>query len=125
MSADLLREAATILRERAEAATLGPWRDIPMGSEGSTIIADPPAAKPSIITSRRVGRFPEFADAMYAATVQPAVGLALADLLDIEATRLDDTTVCDAPTQCSNCSAPHWSFVSAVEIARLIVGGAP
>ena len=77
MSADLLREAATILRERAEAATLGPWRDIPMGSEGSTIIADPPAAKPSIITSRRVGRFPEFADAMYAATVQPAVGLAL------------------------------------------------
>ena len=116
MSADLLRKAATILRERAEAATPGEWRDIPMGSEGSTILADPPVGRPSITTSRRVGRCPSFADAEYIATMHPDVGLALADLLAQEAGDAAERE------QEGHTMGPNWP---GVRLARLIVGGAP
>lgn len=55
MPDDLL---ATV-REALAAATPGPWRDVPMGSEGSVVLVGGNTAR----TSRRVARAGEYADA--------------------------------------------------------------
>ena len=68
MSADLLRRAATVLRERAGRATAGPWA-ITFG----TVRGD--EQYPIAPMSRR-------SDSEFIATMDPIVGLALADWLD-------------------------------------------
>jgi hypothetical protein len=101
MSADLLREAAEVLRERAEAATSGPWRweqyrdDLPYlvgrGGDPATYAYDT-----EVIYANHSGEcgcrsacylWLEVAhsDRDYIATMHPGVGLALADWLDKEA----------------------------------------
>jgi hypothetical protein len=93
MSAAELREAAETLRERAMAATEGPWRVCAEGSEGSRIAPDSGDKRERTrfigIMNGRVqpedGR-----NARYAATMHPGVGLALADWLDLTARRFDE-----------------------------------
>lgn len=88
-----MRSAAVLLRQRAEAATPGPWRvDGPLygddtqridylilgptGEDGTTPI-------PLRTWTEHAGQSTQAeADVRYAATVHPLVGLALADLLD-------------------------------------------
>jgi hypothetical protein len=78
MSAETLRQAAALMRERAEAATPGPWRDLPMGNEGSIVLNE----GRTISTSRKPATCREFADATHIASWHPAVALAVADWLD-------------------------------------------
>ena len=84
-----LRQAAKLMRERAEAATPGAWKHMCLGSEGCLVIRDS-----GTIRERghgRVARFgckewhPDHADAEYVAAMDPLVALALADWLDNEA----------------------------------------
>ncbi len=104
-----LREAAKVLRERAEAAPPGPW-----GTQAGTsgLPADGPTtytltAPTGDIATGEYDRHDGCA-LDYAATMHPGVGLALADLLD----GLAD----DEP----------WDFRhdEALAIANLVLGGA-
>jgi hypothetical protein len=108
MSAELLRQAATILRERAEAATPSErWvRNHFVPDSGSLHIE-----RSKYIFSAVGGNA---ADRDYIATMHPGVGLSLADWLDAEATYAIEcmTLSCDCPT------------TRATAVARLIVGDA-
>src|SRR5574337_1427575 len=74
MSAELLRQAATILRERAKAATPGPWEaSLLDGLVWANRLGDPVSGS----------TLPE--DAAYIATVDPDFGKAVADWLDLAA----------------------------------------
>lgn len=75
MSSDLLRRAASLMRERAEAATPGPWTVKPHG------------ARHDCMTVRGVGDehvayYTGTPDAAHIAAMHPAVALAVADWLD-------------------------------------------
>lgn len=95
MSAERLREAAKVLRERAQAATPGPWGVI---DEVDGIRAGQPvvvsATKSGDRYARRVVSVgqtrphvqPAIPNVAYIATMHPGVGLALADWLDRVAT---------------------------------------
>ena len=99
MSADKLREAAKVLRERAEAATPGPW--VQNGNNG---IHTRVGACVATTAQHNDGR--RKADAVYLHTMHPGVGLALADWLD------DDFMHQHGPTE------------HAIALADLILGGA-
>jgi hypothetical protein len=109
MSADVLRQAATILRERAEGATPGPWFLDAAGATG--VYTEARVSETSQDVALPVIH-PGGLDGTdrYIATMHPGVGLALADWLDAEA------TVC-----CDDNDKPR---VRALAVARLIVGGA-
>jgi hypothetical protein len=82
-----LRFAAKLLRERADAATPGPWQHMCLGSEGCLVLR-----ATGTLRERgphgRVARFgqkewqADHADAEYVATMHPGVARALADWLD-------------------------------------------
>ena len=132
MSAELLRKAATILRERAEAATPGPWRVCAEGSEGSRIA-------PDCADKRERSRFigvlngrvqPEDGrNAAYIATMHPGAGLALADWLEDEVHRAKYREDQQADMNLSRVrDEPFPAYYDrstklALEVARLIVGG--
>lgn len=94
MSADVLRRAAAVLRERATAATPPPWRESPVnGNRYSALVADlPHPERPNVSAGGwdwddnyggcLVGESLMSHDRAYIATVHPGVGLALADFLD-------------------------------------------
>ena len=90
MSAQRLRDAAKVLRERAEAATPGPWHLFGMAGVGAKDF--------EVVDERRVvcdgceetvDRMGCYLreDATYIATMHPGVALALADWLDDQADR--------------------------------------
>jgi len=87
--AEELRAAAKLMRERAEAATAGPWTAWVMGSEGYLVLRAGGTVRER--GRNRVGRFGlkdwdgDKADAEYVASMHPLVALAVADWLDIEA----------------------------------------
>src|SRR5690242_10512179 len=106
MSAGLLRDAAKVLRERAESATPGPWS---AADEHGLV----PEAWPAWCVSQMRPGFEsmspeagyvtdvadvhgdnkdECPDATYIATMHPGVGLALADLLDALASEQPNDT---------------------------------
>jgi hypothetical protein len=98
MTAELLREAAALMRERAEAATPGPWHPattgVECGDHWSVIeypAMNPVARVPSDDGSNDDQREP---DARHIASWHPAVALAVADVLDSLAQRAED--ICDA-----------------------------
>lgn len=85
--------AATVLRERAQAATPGPWHAhdtwIDVGGYSGAVLRDPPtpSERPLLawvpsFSSDPGGYRQQVIDARWIATVDPAVGLLLADLLD-------------------------------------------
>lgn len=95
MSAEVLREAAKVLRERAQAASPGPWEASISDSDHSkyefscSVITEDVAdlvcgfdALWRIGGNERHGRDDGRHDAAYIATVSPPVGLALADWID-------------------------------------------
>lgn len=117
--AEELREAARLMRERATAATEGPWTAWVMGSEGYLVLR-----ATGTIHERgrnRVARVglkdwdSDKADAEYIAGMHPGVALALADWLDDRAEMADgvlylDTPeglCCEAPSTCRG-HEPEW-----------------
>lgn len=91
MSADLLRRAAALMRERAEAATMGTWRVVPInGDKRADIRTEPELGYDYRGTAVATAADSEFGavpmrDAVYIASLHPAVALALAFALDEEA----------------------------------------
>ena len=116
MSAAELRQAAETLRERAKAASPGPWRTFEhhgrdMTDEGWSEIGAQNDGHTVAITypTGFENDYPE-PDAAYIATMHSGVGLALADWLDQCADRLD--------------KGHHTGSRHSHRIARLINGGA-
>lgn len=84
MSAELLREAAALMRERAKAATPGPWSEVREGeSLGCLAVVagsdDELDVAPAVIPT----------NAAHIASWHPGVALAVADWLDREADGMD------------------------------------
>ena len=86
MSADRLREAARVLRERAESATGASyhWTPLPAGEGVARVFCGRVLVAKTDETIGGSG-----ANAAYIATMHPGVGLALADWLDDEAGRIE------------------------------------
>ncbi len=85
MTAARLRQAATVLRERAEAATPGPWRVGAEGSEGSRVTPNTGDKRTDMRFIANVNGASQPQDGRNAtliATMDPLVGAALADWLD-------------------------------------------
>ena len=80
MSADILRRAAALLREKSEKATPGPWlHERNLGRLPANTVLGPVrgVGRDLPVTLDALGR-----DAAFIATMHPGVGLALADWLD-------------------------------------------
>jgi len=97
--AEELRAAAELIRDRAEAATPGPWhafshsQDWYVGSsfgQVTTGVHDEPGSDELVLIER------DHADAEHIAGMHPGVALAVADWLDAEAAEYDEL---DASTQ--------------------------
>jgi hypothetical protein len=94
VSAETLRRAAALMRERAEAATEGPWSAEAIGSEGYHVFG-PNGSRAPMKGRARVAActwqdWDEVkADADHIASWHPAVALAVADWLDAEAKEYD------------------------------------
>ncbi len=110
MSAEILRRAAALMRERADAATEGPWRCDPEHKRDSR-----PADCYDVIDSDTfpvVGSI-EHADAAHIASWQPAIAIRIHDWL----LRVADDAVRD--------NYEPDEFESAVDIAALYLGEQP
>jgi hypothetical protein len=89
--AALIRRAAALMRERAEAASRGPWHQICLGSEGCQVINDGRLRdRKHVSFSGRKEWKADHADAVYIAGMHPLVALAVADLLESAAVEIDD-----------------------------------
>ena len=80
MSAETLRRAASLMRQRAEAATEGPWRS-QRGPGESVVAATEGIAQMTSLRPRE--------DRRHIASWHPAVALAVADWLDVQAERVE------------------------------------
>ena len=81
-----LREAARLMRERAAAASPGPWHQLCMGSEGCSVLNDGHLRDRRLVSfSGRKEWKADHADAVHIASWSPGVALAVADWLDAEA----------------------------------------
>jgi len=81
--AGTLRRAAKLMRERAEAASPGPWHQMCMGSEGCSVLNDGHLRdRKHVSFSGRKEWKADHADATYIASWHPLVAVAVADLLD-------------------------------------------
>lgn len=119
MSAEILREAASLMRERAEAATRGPWfadgRDV--RGPGDWMDAD---------FVLGFDACPTQVDADHIASWHPVVALAVADWLEetadhlsVETNQYADGSVCLAvDAAAADCSI----FQSALAVARAYLG---
>jgi hypothetical protein len=108
MSAEILRKAAALMRERAEAATSGPWALASVSGQGFAVHRG---------EHTTVSLFSASYDAEHIASWHPAVALAVADWLEAEAVAhsgeiFDDW---DAATAC--CRMP-----AALAVARAYLG---
>jgi hypothetical protein len=81
MSAELLREAAALMRERAEAATAGPWECV-LGEISAGNAADYTDVAVAVIGPKGDDRQDDNAE--HIASWHPAVALAVADWLEQE-----------------------------------------
>ncbi len=84
--AETMRRAAALMRERAGAASPGPWHQMCMGSEGCSVLNDGHLRERKHVSfSGRKEWKADHADAEYIAGMHPGVATALADWLDNEA----------------------------------------
>jgi len=116
MSTDRLRQAANVLRERAEKATPGPWREEYSGKTGPVVLDV--ESHNALDHVAKCCHYRAGFDAAYIATVHPGVGLALADMLDTVAHHVG-TFDCEAHCEPDGCSTVRESD----RIADLILGG--
>lgn len=119
--ADLLRRAATLMRERAEDATAGPWGQA-QGASGAWWIEAPYTAT---IADIDIDSLRPEADAVHIASWHPAVALAVADWLDKEA---DGFALIAATTRVAieidgDLRVMHSTHGEALAVARAYLGG--
>jgi hypothetical protein len=120
MSAEMLREAAEVLRARASKATPGPWRSEHHGVKS----ADGEICR----VSSTLGKYePEAMNRHYIAAMNPDVGRALADWLDTAGADLwAHGPLCACGSGCHDCDDDAWQPHArrALDVARLILGDA-
>lgn len=121
MSADLLREAAAKMRERAEAATSGPWFGVtgPGGYPNEVRTGDgSDAGLPVLFERRRIGtsHYMRGADAHHIASWHPAVALAVADWLERDAQMIERVPESIDP------ATPERVYARAFAVARAYLG---
>ena len=88
--AETLYAAARLMREKAEAASPGPWHQMCMGSEGCSVINDGRLRERRHVSfSGRKEWKADHADAEHVAGMHPLVALAVADWLESEARHAD------------------------------------
>jgi hypothetical protein len=118
-TSEVLRRAAGLMRERAEAATPGPWRDFTYGDRMMHYVDAGPNT--NLVAS---GAFGENADAAHIASWHPAVALAVADWLEEAADHLDvdlsdeSLDICPTAREGAECSVVG----RAVTVARAYLG---
>jgi hypothetical protein len=84
--AETMRRAAMLMRERAGAASPGPWHQMCMGSDGCQVLNDGRLRERKHVSfSGRKEWKADHADAEHIASWNPLVALAVADWLDNEA----------------------------------------
>lgn len=118
MSSDLLREAAAKMRERAEAATPGPWEARHGGYSWIALYDDEDSIpEGESLPSFEPGGSATPADAEHIASWHPAVALAVADWLERAA---------DEPWCCDECKFgpdhPENVAHGALAVARAYLG---
>ena len=115
MSAETLRRAATVLRERAEKATPGPWRMVGEFLNDTERAYVVPERDDHYVCA---GGSPDLDDdSPYIATMHPGVGLALAEWLLIESHHVASHQ-CEAHCPPDGCDEVH----AALTVARAILG---
>ena len=97
MSAEVLREAAALMRERAEAATRGPWLADPDAAYSVVMRPDRPGFNwdgynVCVVLEPEEGTFRDNSE--HIASWHPAVALAVADWLDDEADEMGAVCGC-------------------------------
>lgn len=128
MSAEILREAAALMRERAEAATGGQWEHFQchaQSREEDRVLGDHSviAADKKIFALLPGQRSHREADAEHIASQPPVVVLAVADLLDELADHIEGWGDDSEPRRC-DVGAPgdHSCAKAALHLALLYVG---
>lgn len=112
MSAETLRRAAALMRERAEAATPGPWRPYTTGGWGHGNY---------VTTDDLSGVAMQYAlvwrptDAEHIASWHPAVALAVADLLDNTAGHVEYTGATEASEDVRDALAVARAYLGEVD----------
>lgn len=128
--AEVLRRAATLMRECAEAATQGPWRAVAGTWQGESFAAvvapegDPSDAETWLMATGR-GSICQEADARHAAFWHPGVALAVAGWLEDRAG--DAASAIAAPGgkwDTGWCDDPP-GIATALHIARIYLGETP
>jgi len=103
---ETIRRAAKLMRERAQAATPGPWRAAKGDFAGVTYpciltaAGDPADPETWLMATGTAGSRQE-PDATHAASMHPGVGLALAEWLDAAAQMWDEGLLWDEPLHLS------------------------
>jgi hypothetical protein len=92
MGAELLREAAALMRDRADAAKLGPWESIPAGAWTGRVFADE-----DLVAKTGNDRADDHSNAEHIASWHPTVALCVADWLDDEAEWIDAGSTAEGP----------------------------
>lgn len=126
MSADLLRRAASLMRERAEAATPGPWRFTDAETvadvwDGGLVVVNPNRDPIANVSDQWYESDPDepapVDDARHIASWHPAVALAVADWLEHAAARAE------SKIQHGGKESPVWSHErDALAVARAYLG---
>ena len=114
MGAETLRKAASLMRERAEAATPGPWQ---MRYGFPAYVSGPGET----VTINDLSGDMELEDAAHVASWHPAVALAVADWLDREAAEVREWTVEQAGSHPVHYSTGRVDS-HAVAVARAYLG---
>ena len=117
MAADRLRAAATLLRERAEAATPGPWF-VEEDDWDVHVLANDPHIQIPYGVARDLGD--RDGDAAYIAAMHPLVGLAVAGWLDTIAGEAASNEEFDGLDPYQTIAG----YADALAVADLILGGA-
>lgn len=112
MSADVLRRAAALMRERAEAATPGPWERVTHPRFGPQGAVRTPNGDLNISAYTEPYRSSE--DALHIASWHPTVALAVADWLDHEAGYVE-----------AHQASPDGTTKHALDVARAYLGEQP
>lgn len=135
MSAELLREAARLMRERAGKATPGPWLANVLGSEGYAVTKDrdlsgPPRRRIRVARCGHEDWDTDKHNAEHIASWHPAVSLDVADLLKHvdglpPVSNRDCVSLVGPDEPCGQCLAcsVHWLRNAATSLARAYLGG--
>ncbi len=109
--ADTIRRAATLMRQRAQAATPGPWHI------GNAVNPTTPCNIHTFPGAQPIADDVGWLDAEHIAAMHPDVAALIADWLAFEALRLDETA--------ADAAADESRGIYALDISRTYLGETP